>query len=69
MDTQQVIAIAEKYSSYNDSAKLCLRDAKWCLDKGDYVHAKSRALKSLAHSVGVFHEDYKAVSAAIGVGG
>jgi hypothetical protein len=62
MNTQEIIVVAEKHMHINDSAKLCVQDAKWCLDREDDKHARERALRSLEHSVGVFHEDYKVAS-------
>ena len=66
---QQVIQIARKHviddrsgrewSPCPSSAEVCLGDAIACYDGGDYEHARQRALKSIAYSVGVFHSDYK----------
>lgn len=66
MNTQQIIATAEKHAHMNDSAALCLRDAKWLEAFGDEGSAQRRALDSLRHSVGVFHADYKAVAQVVG---
>jgi hypothetical protein len=44
------------------SARLCLADAVSLFDADKYELAKARALKSLAYSVGVFHEDYRRVA-------
>lgn len=41
------------------SAEVALGDAIACYDRGDLEHARQRALKSIAYSVGVFHSDYK----------
>ena len=66
MNTQQIIATAEKHAHVNDSAALCLRDAKSLLENGDEKYARSRALDSLMFSVGCWHEDYKAVAEVVG---
>lgn len=47
------------------SAQLCYDDACTCMMRSDYEHARTRALKSLAYSVGVFHEDYKKAAHAV----
>lgn len=59
----KAIEIATKHAGENDSAKLCLEDAKECARTDRLSAAKARALTSLRHSVGIFHEDYKTVSA------
>lgn len=56
---EQTIRTARKHLA-NNSARLCLSDAIYNYDKGDYASAYRRALKSIAHSVGVFHPDYQA---------
>lgn len=65
MNTQQIITTAEKHAHMNDSAALCLRDAKMVLAWGDEKYARHRALDSLSHSVGCWHEDYKAVAKVV----
>jgi hypothetical protein len=51
-------------ASGNSSAKLAHRDSVACFARGDFHHARLRALDSLAHSVGIMHRSYiKAVSA------
>lgn len=45
------------------SAQLCLSDAEGFLARGDFDHAKVRAIKSLAYSVGISHPDYRAAAA------
>lgn len=44
----------------NSSAALCLDDAIALLTAGNLNAARTRALKSLEYSVGVFHADYLA---------
>jgi hypothetical protein len=41
------------------SARLCLRDAVNLQERGLLEDAKSRALKSLKYSVGIYHPDYQ----------
>ena len=51
-------------ASGNASAKLAHRDSICCWARGDYTHARLRALDSLQHSVGIFHRSYiKALNA------
>jgi len=62
MNTSNVIVLARKHV-HNDmpmrtSAELCLSDAIDRYDSGNFESAKMWALKSLAYSVGVFHNDY-----------
>lgn len=59
MEAKQVIILARKHVGENGSARLCLADAVALYDRGDFDHAKQRAIKSLGYSVGVFHADYK----------
>lgn len=58
-----VIALARKHvreGAMASSAQLCLSDAvRLHLDDGNEEAARARALKSLAYSVGMFHDDYK----------
>ena len=60
MNSYEVIQIAKKYAelSGNQSAKLLLEDAISLQSKGACVYARNRAMQSLKHSVGIFHEDY-----------
>lgn len=48
-----------------DSVMFCLQDAYECRSKGNYKGAANRALRSLAYSVSVAHEDYIAAEALI----
>lgn len=41
------------------SARLCLADAVALKDSGDYEHARQRAIKSLAYSVGIGSSIYR----------
>ena len=63
MNANQTIILARKHVAngavMESSARLCLADAIALFDKGVEDFAKSRALKSLAYSVGMFHQDYK----------
>ena len=58
----EVIAIAKAqapFAQMASSAKLCVEDAEACLARGDEERARSRALKSLAYSVGIMSNVYK----------
>lgn len=68
MNTDKIIILARKHIGKGkmvSSAELCLSDAIDLYDSGNFPHAKQRALKSLAYSVGVFHQDYKKVLASL----
>lgn len=61
----QIICLARKHVTDDDiamrsSAVLCLSDAVLERCYEHYPEARRRAVKSLAYSVGMFHEDYKA---------
>jgi hypothetical protein len=62
MSADKIITIAQTHigGAMESSARLCLTDAIYQLNKGDTVAAKHRALKSLAYSVGILHPDYRA---------
>lgn len=65
MNTSDILSLARKHlgsGAMDSSARLCLADAVRLADAGDYASARSRAIKSLAYSVGVFHADYVAAS-------
>ena len=57
MGTAQLITLARKHISCG-SSRQCLADAIALYDDGDFEAARTRATKSLAYSVGVFHRDY-----------
>ncbi len=62
MTLDKIIITARKHvdaGEYRSSALLLLGDAIALRDAGDFVNAKSRALKSLEYSVGRWHPDYK----------
>ena len=64
MNTQKAITLARKHlgqGQMESSARLCLADAIALNDEGNLCAAQSRALRSLAYSVGIFHPDYIAV--------
>ena len=65
MNTNQVLILARKHlgGEMESSARVCLSDAVQLYAEGNLDAAKSRALKSLAYSVGVFHADYRKASA------
>ena len=57
----QIIKLAQdniNKGSMKSSSQLCLSDAINLMKKGEEEKAKLRALKSLAYSVGIFHQDY-----------
>lgn len=61
MTTAEIITVARAHimaGKPNGSAILCYNDAQALLAAGNTSDARARALKSLAHSVGVFHPDY-----------
>lgn len=62
MQTNDVITLARKHLGkglMDSSARLCLADAVELQNKGQLDYAKTRAIKSLAYSVGIAHEDYR----------
>lgn len=66
MTTEEIVELAKKhvdrlFDSGADcqSALTCLHDAFYALRHGNPALAKLKAVKSLAHSVGIFHEDYQ----------
>ena len=46
-------------AAMESSARACLADAVRANDSGDLDAARMWALKSLAYSVGVFHDDHR----------
>lgn len=62
-NAKALIEIAAKHAKVNESATLCLDDAKECLKREQFSAVKGRVLHSLRHSVGIFHADYKSASA------
>ena len=66
VNADKVIVLARKHLGtgvMDSSARLCLNDAIELQAEGMLDYAKARALKSLAYSVGVFHQDYQRASA------
>lgn len=62
MTTNQVIILARKHigkGEMDSSARLCLKDAVDLVEAGNLDDAKTRAVKSLAYSVGIMHADYQ----------
>ena len=55
----KVINLARKHMGNNDSAILCFQDADELWGVSRYKDSIRRAVDSLAHSVGVFHEDFR----------
>lgn len=61
MEAQQVIELAVKYApqaAMRSSAEVCIADAQACMVRDLPEYAKTRALKSLAYSVGIFSPVY-----------
>ena len=67
MNANQIITLARKHVAngavMESSARGCLADAIAQFDLGNEGYAKMWALKTLAYSVGVFHQDYKRAAA------
>lgn len=61
MNATQIISLARRYlgTANESSARICLADAIKLQNAGDIASARSRALKSLQYSVGIFHSDYQ----------
>ena len=51
------------HAQMESSARLCLADAVALKDAGDYDAARTRAIKSLAYSVGIGSTIYKQATA------
>jgi hypothetical protein len=67
MNINMILSVARKHltENSNGSDRFCMYEAVKAQDRGDYPAAMSWARKSLAHSVGIFHVDYRKVSASI----
>jgi hypothetical protein len=65
-ETNRAIILARKHLAANpdgeSSARFCLYNAIRATERDDYGAAHKWAVKSLAHSVGMFHLDYKSVA-------
>jgi hypothetical protein len=59
LTASDAIALASKHTHVNSSAQLRFADAVNLWMVGKEEQAKDAAIDSLAHSVGVFHPDYK----------
>jgi hypothetical protein len=60
--TVSIITLAElrvDEAEMRSSAEICISDAHRCLAAGNEEGARAWALRSLAYSVGVFHEEYQ----------
>lgn len=51
--------------AHHSSAVVCIEDALALLAKGNDHSAMRRALKAVAHVVGIFHADYIALAANV----
>ncbi len=69
IDSDKVFRIARKHLSNNSSARACMSDAMAALNREEIDLAVRWSLRSLAHSVGILHPDYKIAYNASGVQG
>lgn len=70
--SEKIIKLARKHIStaiQESSARLCLADAIALFDKGEYDYAATRALRSLAYSIGIFAGDYKKATTLLATSG
>ena len=67
MTTEEIVRLAAHHvnrafdglhTEHTYSALTCLSDAQYALRHGNDAAARLRAIKSLAYSVGIYHEDY-----------
>lgn len=65
MSIDKTLALARKHltEASNGSDRFCMYEAIKAQDRGDLDAAKMWAIKSLAHSVGIFHNDYRRIAA------
>jgi hypothetical protein len=63
MNTDKILTLARKHVAANVTLETLAREelarAVWLLDEGQLEFARGHALKSLAHSIGRDHRDYK----------
>jgi hypothetical protein len=64
MNLEELLDLAALFVGLNESAAICLADARALVAKGDEEHARARALRSLMHSVGIGHYAYQLASAS-----
>jgi hypothetical protein len=57
--TTSILSVAAVHADANGSAALCLTEARERLAEGREDLARQWALRSLSHSVGMFHADYQ----------
>ena len=64
--TNRAILLARKHVAKNQanesSARFCLAEALNAVERDDYGAAHKWAVKSLTHSVGIFHPDHTAAA-------
>jgi hypothetical protein len=53
------LRLARRHANANSSAWLCLTDAERAYAAWDFEVTRAAAIRSLRHSVGVFHRDFK----------
>jgi hypothetical protein len=66
MNAQQIIDLAQanvEKAQMQSSAQLCVDDARACLARGLPEYAISRAVRSLAYSLGILSPVYQAARA------
>jgi len=67
MNLNEILRLARKHlgngAAMDSSARFCMAEAIARVDDGDLTAAAMWARKSLAYSVGVFHDDYQRAAA------
>jgi hypothetical protein len=58
LNAQEIVKLAQRHVT-NDSSKLAYEDAAQLLSMRLHASARVAALRSLKHSIGIFHPDYK----------
>lgn len=69
INSEKVLRLARKHLGNNSSARACMKDSIAALNRGELDLAMRWALRSLAHSIGILHVDYKAAFNASGISG
>lgn len=61
----EAIILADQYAGSNDSARVCIGDARACYETHRYIYAARRSRDSLAYSLGVFSDAYQRIDQKI----